>query len=296
MSFIKPALASPWPSALTEEKLTEVFTGTPWTAEEKLDGIRLVVEVCEPMPMTDTPMVFAWSRNAKERILPPHLLDAARELPIGVYDGELIVGRGLHSYDVANISNQKALKLALFDVLVQMGIHLTNNGTPEALARPYGERHALLEELLAGRDDGGPLVMPFAERIDSVEDIWLIADAVWEMEGEGLILKADQSLYVPGKRMKTWIKVKQLHRATLTLVGFEEGLMGPRSIAVLADDSDRTIGVKWKDFAWLEAAAASGDGWINRSVVIMYHERTPDGSYRHPRWDRFEDEAGGEDA
>jgi hypothetical protein len=41
---------------------------------------------------------------------------------------------------------------------------------------------------------------------------------------------------------------------------------------------------------WPSTAGVEHHPAVGRKLRIEYQERTPDGSYRHPRWDRWEDE------
>jgi DNA ligase-1 len=127
-------------------------------------------------------------------------------------------------------------------------------------------------------------------RLENVEQIGEYAHQVWANDGEGLILKKTDSLYLPGKRPKSWVKVKDLRSAILTIVGYKSGLMGPHSVIVLRDDSGFVTSVKWKNYEILDDIEANHEKYLGRRVRIEYQERTPDGSYRHPRWDRWAEE------
>jgi ATP-dependent DNA ligase len=114
---------------------------------------------------------------------------------------------------------------------------------------------------------------------------------VWKRDGEGLILKQLQAPYLPGKRPKaTWLKMKALKSAAMTLYGFKAGKMGPQSVMLLRDDTGNETQTKWKNLEQLDAFNANPQQFIGRRVRIEFQERTPEGNYRHPRFDRWEDE------
>jgi ATP-dependent DNA ligase len=288
MPFISPALASPIP-----EDLDEIEAGE-WVAEEKYDGHRLVVESGLPDRGLGT-VVRAWSRDGKDRFLPPHLQRPLQALPPGVYDGELTVP-GQRSYGVVDLANLGDQVYVLFDVLHVLGKDLTV-GVPErpGLGATYIERRALLEEIVNAQFPDsqlaqGPVRLAWSRPLTSDENLHEEALGVWERDGEGLIIKSVASTYRPGKRLKDWFKVKQIRSAVLTVRGFRAGKMGPHSTLILEDDDGTMTIVKWKSYEDLAKLDASPESFVGRRLVIEFQERTPDGSYRHPRWDHWEDE------
>jgi len=309
--FIAPALASPLP---------ENFEPAPgeWIAELKVDGHRVIVQVGGDAPRAslfdDGRPIQAWSRDAKPRLLPARVREALAKLPDGTYDGELCVPGG-RSYGVTEIANRDALRFVMFDVLEMNG----HDFTKQALGRPgslidggpiYDERRAALEELApyAGvfkqTPDSlksksilkrlqvmtGAVHLAWSVPINSWEEAKTLALAVWARDGEGLILKRRASLYRVGKRTKDWLKIKQLRSAVMTLVGYQAGKLGPHSVWVLRDDEGQETSVKWKSLAELAKVDAEPEKFVGRRCRIDFQERTPDGSYRHPRWDCWEDE------
>jgi len=75
-----------------------------------------------------------------------------------------------------------------------------------------------------------------------------------------------------------------------TLIGYQAGKLGPQATTLLRDEDGNVTTVKWKNMELLSRMNADPQSFIGRKVRIEYQERTPDGNYRHPRWDRFEDE------
>lgn len=291
MPFVKPQLAKPLKDALPDPQ--------NWIAEEKYDGHRLIVSVGDGTARTlfDEVGVRAWSRDAKDRILPARVREALRSLPAGTYDGELLAP-GERSYGVTVLGNVDLLVYVIFDVIHLLGRDLTSTG----IAATYDERRAALEEVAHARgipeNDFTQVTDPVQIAWNSVADgsdalcstVQRLSEEVWSRDGEGLILKRRKSLYEVGKRTKDWLKVKKVLSSVLTVIGFTAGTMGVHSIVVLRDDEGNETSVKWKNLEELAAIEADPKSRIGRRLRIEYQERTPDGGYRHPRWDRWEDE------
>jgi len=307
--FISPMLAKPLPNGFDP-------TSGDWIAEEKLDGHRILVRVDDrPADLFGDCVTRAWSRHGRDRLLPPHIRTSINLLPNGLYDGELLVP-GKRSYGTVVLDNADKLIYVIFDVLVL----LDRNLTIEDVAATYAERRKFLEEIFTkcyhpnhNNDENGvlndrgcgnpdcfnftgnesflPIQLGWSVQIPNMERANEIAENVWARDGEGLILKNTASLYHPGKRPKNaWYKIKQLRSSVLTVLGFRQGRMGPNSIVLLRDDEGCETTVKWKNYEELDKIEADPVSFIGRKLRIEFQERTPDGGYRHPRWDRWEDE------
>jgi bifunctional non-homologous end joining protein LigD len=297
MAFIKPQLASP-----SDEKSFARVKADPtqWVMEEKLDGHRLIVEVRdEPADLlSESKRVVAWSRNGKpfnnaSKGLPPHLEEQLGWLPVGIYDGEVLVP-GHRSYGVTELFNADRLVFVCFDVLEIKGTNVRD------LA--LFDRRRMLGFIFEHPVVAAMTHIKLVPQYDI--SMWArveeLRDDVWARDGEGLILKRRTSYYVAGKRSKDWIKIKQERTAVLRVVGWEvsRGKLvdrGDFAIVLLEDDNGNRTTVKTKDDATLvaiakEAAEVDGPPFIGRQLRIDYQERTPDGLYRHPRWDRWENE------
>jgi len=294
--FISPMLARPRPDHFA-------LVSGEWVAEEKYDGHRLIVEVDDGQTnLFADKKITAWSRYGRERVLPTHILEVLSKYPKGIYDGELLVP-GKRSYGVTELANTADLVYFIFDLLV-----LENEDITEL---PYYSRRHLLQQFVPRNFHAVQLAN--AILIDSWEQVVKLRDEIWERDGEGLILKHYNAPYQPGKRSKDFIKVKAVRHATLTVTAFlpskgtknNRGLFG---MVRLMDEEGNVTTVKTKNDAWLAKLESLVEDpklvtidqrgtlgiishpFIGRTLVIEYQERTPDGSYRHPRWDRWEDE------
>jgi ATP-dependent DNA ligase len=282
MNFIEPMYAHVMP---------ENFKPEPgkWVAEEKYDGHRIVVSVSNDLGLFGHRTVKAWSRDQKDRVLPPHIRCILEDMPAGIYDGELLVP-GKRSYGVTVIGDVGKLVYVMFDVLHLMDRRLVAGGIEGGAT--YRERRAVLALLAEkhGFTDTSPVRMAWQEALDVPHQVEALSRLVWNEDGEGLILKRLDSLYRPGKRTKDWLKIKQLRSAILTIVGFQQGKMGPHSVIVLRDDQGFETTVKWKNLALLHQVEQNPASFVGRRVRIEFQEKTPDNLYRHPRWDRLAEE------
>lgn len=280
IDFISPMLASPY------TKLE--FVSGAWVAEEKFDGHRIVVAVgAASRDLFGGRSVMAWSREAKVRLLPTHIRVALEALPDGVYDGELIVP-GQRSYGVTELVHTEKLVYVMFDVMFVAGSDITH--------WPYHFRRQALELAVGAQVEQvnssfkKPLHLSQVTPIYDKTQIMEMANGTWTKGGEGLILKKINSSYHRGKRTKDWIKVKALESHVLTLIGYRPGKLGPHSTLVLHDKEQNETTVKWKNLAMLKLLDADPKSFLGRKVRIECQERLPDGGYRHPRFDRWEDQ------
>lgn len=301
MSFIKPQFASPlpigWKPAPGE-----------WVAEQKYDGHRLVVEVRTPLfegrsidQLAHENVAIAWSRNGARRVLPRHVYDALAQLPVGIYDGELCVPGG-RSYGVTELVQQDKLVYVAFDLLRTMSSDITGIS--------YDDRRGMLELIFSVLDVRPAVVLAEQWDIGNWDAIVALRNQMWSQDKEGLILKRRASRYCSGKRPKDWLKVKQLQSAVFEVIGFEPGRgevndRGPFAVVRLKDAEGRVTSCKTlndKELAkfqkeWNIEMDLRDDLDVNRFHPVIgrrlrceFQERTPDGLYRHIRWDRWEDE------
>jgi len=286
--FIKPMLASPMPANF-------VIRPGEWSAEEKADGHRVIIY------RGSLGDVYVWSRYGLLRALPSYLNEALADLPPGTYDGELLSPNN-KSYGVTVLGAQ--LYIVIFDVLTLLDV--------EVMSNTYAQRRKFLEEtfkadhIMALEDR---VRLGWSKPVNSMQDIVTLTAEVYGRGGEGLILKKNLGTYRPGKRGQEFIKIKKLLSAVLTVIGFEPGKgevidRGPYAVTLLRDAEGNETKVKTlndKELRKLEEASAKhGIGLglldsgfhpaVGRKLRIEYQERTSDGSYRHPRWDRWEKE------
>lgn len=289
-----------------DPKKIDLKTGR-FCVEEKFDGWRFMFEVRNGI-------LSAWSRTGKDMLskLNSSIRKELMLLPDGVYDGEGVDPReGGKSFSVstlmANASDQ--LRIVIFDVLT--------NGDFDITQRTAAERRTWLEKCFGDRKYVY-LTMPKRWIPQSQEELNEAVQEIWSNGGEGMMVKDLKATYAPGKRSRGWLKIKQCQHATLEIIGFVESAgevvdRGLFAATVLQDGEGNMTVVKTLDDAELgRLNAAAGKGfqpenrvmkigakkytvcinhpWVGRNLLIEYHERTEDNSYRHPRWDRYADE------
>lgn len=299
--FIQPMLAKP----ATIGKLPK----GSWVAEQKYDGHRLIVRVDHSV-MNEV-QVKAWSRLGNVRELPVAIVKELTELPHGCYDGELIVDGGTSS-SVTDLLNQRKLRLVLFDVLEMHD--------DSVMQMAWIERRRILVDAIGHIKEKTKVTISSPAPVKNWDEVQVCVDAIWDAGGEGLILKNVEADYKPNKRSPNFLKVKEVLSATLQIIGFcpsesEIDNRGPFGTTVLKDRMNNYTVVKTLDSAeiaklekamppdsstmsWSEVRLPSGrkvkyidnHPFVGRELAIEYQQRTDDGSYRHPRWDHYEEE------
>jgi DNA ligase 1 len=128
--------------------------------------------------------------------------------------------------------------------------------------------------------------------VSSVEEIHALYESVRASGLEGLIIKPSEGSYQK-KRSYYWLKIKAEESVDVIVSGsFEgtgkyEGMLGGFyvdfkgvQVSVGGGFSDEQRRIFW---------AARGDA-VGRMIEVEFHEVTPDGSLRHPRFKRFRDD------
>lgn len=180
---------------------------------------------------------------------------------------------------------------------------------------PYADRRGFLEWLVSFSPSPAIRLVPVARALDAAEvDTHYRA---FRAQGlEGAIVKPFDGRWEK-KRSFAWMKLKAEETADLTVTGaYEgegkyagslgglvvEGIVDGRRIATrvgggFSDDQRRAFWKAWrKDADTVAANAELGSDWkrvgalVNRLVEVEYHEVTPDGALRHPRFVRFRDD------
>lgn len=269
----EPSLIAPAPmlaSAMTDPVTGQAFDaryGTgEWFMDVKLDGHRcVVVKRGEQVQGWARPRAGSTSGDFR-KALPANIIAAVRELPDGIYDGELMAPGGKSS-DVTIIGAN--LTLVLFDVLEIMGTSTMNDTAQE-------RRSYLALALDHVTSDAVKLV-------DSFETpTWSAVEAIWTMGGEGAVVKRRAGIYRANYRTDAWVKIKKLEAHTVTIIGFDAGSFGPHSIVQFKFADGVESRCKTKNNEWLRMFAENPESFIGRRLVIECVERTKTGSPRHP--------------
>jgi len=303
MPFFSPMLARPLPKPTAKKQF--VLEPGMYAAEEKFDGHRIGVEIDpHPTSLLVDKGITAWSRLANERVLPSHILEAIAKFPYGQFDGELLVP-GKRSYGVTELTNSQDLVYFVFDIVQLHGA--------DATPLSYDTRRKLLQDIFKSTPQDGPIRLASSTNVNTWDEVIVLRDEVWARDGEGLILKRRDATYQIGKRSGDFIKIKVLQSAVLTVIGFipSHGQIVDRGLyamVVIQDEDGNVTTVKTRNDAECRALEAEGPKeleWrearfmgkpikmicnhpaVGRKLSIEFQERTPDGNYRHPRFDHW---------
>ncbi|MGV3721461.1 MAG: ATP-dependent DNA ligase [Actinomycetota bacterium] len=255
-SPLKPMLA-------TAESATEVIVqrvGAELWIEDKYDGIRAQAH-------HSNGRVALYSRDLKEISEQfPDAIAALEQLPGDlILDGELLAhrnGTALPFFELQKRLGRKSPGKAIlasapvaffaFDLLYQGGEPLLN--------RPFRERRARLETL---PQTPGFYVSPLRRRgIEHLDDEFTLAKS---RANEGLMIKDPESLYVPGRRGMSWVKVKKaLDPLDVVVTGVEYGHGRRREVL-----SDYTFAVRNEETAELVNIGKAYSGLTDAEIAEL---------------------------
>lgn len=265
-----------------------------WVYEEKYDGIRTLAAKRKGA-------VELWSRTLHD--LTADFASVARALdelrcPDAIFDGEVVVfdPRGVSRFQLLQRRGSGGrLAYAIFDLLEQGGRSL--------LRLPLRDRRALLDEIVPARR--GVLMRSRRLARDGERALAQARERGWE----GVIAKDETSPYEPGKRTRTWLKIKVRRESEFVVGGFTppEGSraeFGSLALGMYDGDALRYVGRVGTGFTGgtLRDLAAKmrplvverspfdpvpkvkGATWVRPKLVaqIAYAEWTSDGRLRQP--------------
>jgi bifunctional non-homologous end joining protein LigD len=301
--LIRPMLATPG-------ELPGVADDDRYAYEMKWDGVRAVtyVQHAEVRVMT---------RNDRDVTATyPELLDVARAV-VGhdaVLDGEIVaLDDGRPSFgtlqqrmhvtaadQVRRLARQVPVSYLVFDVLWLDAEDLTK--------RPYDERRARLEGLGIDR----PAIQVPPVFLGNGADALRASQAAGL---EGILAKRRDARYEPGRRSRSWIKVKNIRSQEVVIGGWRsgggrrEGGIGSLLAGIPSDEGLRYVGRVGTGFTQamlddlkalleplerptspfdqpLASADARDAHWVRPELVgeVVFGEWTRDGRLRQPSW------------
>jgi DNA ligase-1 len=183
--------------------------------EEKYDGIRAQVH-------KSAMGVKVFSRTLDEIVEFPELSSVFAKLPGEmILDGEILAWHGSRPLPFTEL--QKRLGRKQLDLWLQQDIpvrfaafDLLAEGGELLLDEPLENRRARLEKILPVAGDG-PAYTAEARRCETVAEIRQAFEASLAAGHEGIVVKRPESLYTPGRRGRSWFKLKEPF-ATLDVV------------------------------------------------------------------------------
>lgn len=265
----------------------------PQIAEPKLDGVRVLAFV-----NTREEEVHFMSRSGKEFTTFDHIKKDL--VAIGwhngieefVFDGEMISGDFNKTVGDVRRKSEQAVdaEFFVFDV-IRIEAFTSEDKGGHVESGTYTERREALEKIFRNVDASIPVKLNKRYLVGSVAEIEAIYTNVRNQGLEGLIIKDPKALY-HRRRNVAWMKIKNEESVDVEIVGYEEG----------TGKAEGSLGAFIIDYKGKSVNVGSGltdeqrrDFWdtkvslIGRIIEVEFHEETPDGSLRHPRFVRFRD-------
>ena len=238
-----------------------------------------------------------------------------------VFDGEIVSGSFNKTVSEVRKKDSQATD-AIFNVFDILPMSLFSQDDKVPSAHKYTQRRTVLTDLLP-EGKSGPIYLLPRYLVSSEAEIDTLYEKVRERGLEGLIIKDDAPYY--RRRNHAWMKIKAEESTDVPIVGAEEGtgkyagMLGaiivafdkncyengahganhdhPGAVRVnvgsgLSDDQRREF---WEAYC-SDRETIHRDGkepnykFLNRIIEVEFHEITPDGSLRHPRFKRFRDD------
>lgn len=262
-------------------------------AEPKLDGMRALA-------VTDraTDSVTFYTRSGKEIPTMAHrgralldLLDDAQVYDDAVIDCELLSPTNSFNETISSARKGEGdsdVVTHCFDILplpVFRG---------EGKSGVYEDRRKELERVVGvpAKHEAFQVVPRYF--VQSEAEVATLYERVRERGLEGLIVKPLDHRY-QRKRSRDWMKIKAEETADLVITDVYEGEYGTKNegklggVKVDFNGVEVSVGGGWSDddrrVIW-----ANPDVALGRMIEVLYHEVTPDGSLRHPRFVRWRDD------
>jgi bifunctional non-homologous end joining protein LigD len=188
--------------------IDEPFDDPDWLFEVKWDGYRTIV-------FLNKGTVQLQSRNYKsftKKYYP--LTESLEKLKVNaVLDGEIIVinKKGVSDFSALQNWNNEGdgeLVLYVFDLLWYDGKNLMD--------LPIVQRQTILKGVLPGDTDNIRISEVFPS---NGKDLFIAAE---KLDLEGIVAKKANSTYTPGKRSKSWLKIKVHKRQEVVIGGYTD--------------------------------------------------------------------------
>lgn len=182
--------------------------------EPKLDGIRALCHV-------DKGMKFI-TRNGLDITHQFPEFDFRKQITAQtcILDGEIIALNKKGNPDFNLLQNRASNDVdgtfVVFDILWKNGVSLVN--------KPLQERKKILDATIKPK---GAL-----EKIVSVDDGKKLWELIRKHKLEGVVAKEIESIYHPGKRTNSWIKIKAIHSVDCVIIGFTQEKRHVSSLAL----------------------------------------------------------------
>lgn len=248
--------------------------------EPKYDGLRCV-------GLVRGGSVTLFSRNGKEFTSSDHLKpQILRMAPKGldcVFDGELTSGNFNQSSSAVRKKNVQddSIVYNIFDFL--------DMDEWKKPVKTYAQRRGSLEYIFQSVDN---LVLTPSYPIHSDDEAFMYYNRFLDAGYEGGIVKNGKGLY-RFRRHRDWMKLKEVNEVDLVVESLIQGegkyygMLGAavvryhgKKVNIGTGFSNTERELYWKDPTLL----------VHKVIEVHYHQETPDGSLRHPRFHRIRED------
>jgi DNA ligase-1 len=215
-----------------------------------------------------------------------HIIEACDRISIdSVYeerfDGELLIPGLTFQESSGKLRSGESTPDAVFHIF----------DWPNVGGHPLRKRLSLLTEM----SKSWPPCLKLVKHVpvQSVEHIQRMYEKALSLGYEGLVIKDADSLY-ERKRSSSWLKMKPNEMDEVEIIGFMKGDENGRFAGTLGSIIGRR-----KDGTEVRVAGFTDEErehiwnnqelWLGEIVEVNFHEVTPDGSFRHARFNRTQD-------
>ena len=224
-----------------------------------------------------------------------------------VLDGEIVSGSFNKTVSEVRKKDAQATD-AIFNVFDMLPQSLFKEDDKVPSSKNYTERRQQLEDMVGHKAEGPVQLLP-RYLVSSEAEIHALYESVRARGLEGLIIKEPKAFY-HRRRNHAWMKIKAEESTDVPIVGYEEGTgkyEGMLGAIIVAFDKkcheNGAHGANHDHPAAVRVNVGSGlsdsqrqsfwedrEALIGRVIEVEFHEITPDGSLRHPRFKRFRDD------
>ncbi|GAB3134209.1 ATP-dependent DNA ligase [Tsukamurella serpentis] len=262
--------AAPDPMLPTESGIDRL-SGEDWAFEVKWDGYRIIATVRDGTVALRTRSGRTVTGDF------PEFASLAQDLDgmDAVLDGEAVVldEAGVSSFHLMSSGETRvgAVQLLLFDVLALSGVDL--------LHRPWRVRRELLEGLAPLLEsDAAVSVPPILPVTTGAAAAALSTERGWE----GIVAKRRDSPYLPGQRVRAWIKHKNWRDLQVAIGGWKPG-KGARAHRI----GSVLVGLPTE--TGLVYLGSVGSGFTDRELAALQEELEPLRMRRSPFTEPIDD-------
>ena len=255
-----------------------------YAIEPKYDGVRAQLHFTE----SGIRLFIGHSGNEADV---RHMQHLNGNLPGVVLDGELFIPRSTLGEIVGQLHRSRPNRLR---ESVFMAFDILKVANQECMHLPWRERRELLEMVVSDHE-GSVILSPVSYDIEDIDNF--MRDGY-----EGAMLKHVEHPYVPGKRTRSWLKVKAVETVECFVTGWEpgkggyHGMVGSLKMSVL-DDAGREVEIcshgvfseKFRNELTSEDGSLKKE-WYGKVMEVSYQKAGTDLRLRHPRLLRVRDD------